>query len=86
MGPTGLEPTTTRLTAECSTIELSRNVIRRHQLRWGMPYDTDPYAVWGVFRIFSFPYFQVLIIPSKPNTDYILFPISKPFQDKPSTY
>ena len=25
MGPTGLEPTTLRLTAECSTIELSRN-------------------------------------------------------------
>ena len=26
MGPIGLEPTTTRLTAECSTIELSRNI------------------------------------------------------------
>ena len=30
----GLEPTTTRLTAECSTIELSRNNIKEGPTQW----------------------------------------------------
>ena len=52
-------------------------------------YDTGPSLAMGFLPAaiaFFFPYFQVLIIPSKPNTDSILFPISKPFQDKLSTY
>ena len=69
----GLEPTTTRLTAECSTIELSRKV------SCFASYLRECFA----FSVHCQATYKGNFVPSKPNTEisisyiltYILFPI-----------
>ena len=68
----GLEPTTTRLTAECSTIELSRKI------SCFISYLRECCAFSKSYKAKC----EEIFIPSKPNTEthlyiltYILFPI-----------
>ena len=80
----GLEPTTTRLTAECSTIELSRKI------SCFASYLRECYAFSE--KSYKAKCEEILFIPSKPNTEisisyiltYILLSYPKPLV-KPST-
>ena len=57
----GLEPTTTRLTAECSTIELSRKI------SCFVSYLRECYAFSE--KSYKAKCEEILFIPSKPNTE-----------------
>ena len=57
----GLEPTTTRLTAECSTIELSRKI------SCFASYLRECYAFSE--KSYKAKCEEILFIPSKPNTE-----------------
>ena len=68
----GLEPTTTRLTAECSTIELSRKI------SCFASYLRECYAFSE--KSYKAKCEEILFIPSKPNTEISsLYPNLHPF-------